>query len=159
MSENSLIKDKDHIPENTKAGLMAMNAMKPLASLEDPDSVVNRLLTGESVKSIANSFDISETAVYTWLVRNYPDMWQEIRAANSLAKLDQCEAVLDEEVTNDTVRVDGVKTNRAGLKIRAHQWNLERANRKLFGDNKGGNDNRVMVVVDREGAVQVAVDK
>ena len=58
----------------------------------------------------------------------------EIKTAASLVKLDDCESLLDEEVTEDTVRIDGVKTNRAGLKIRASQWNLERANRKLFGD-------------------------
>ena len=151
--------DTSLVPENTKAGLMAMNALKPLANLEDPHIVIDRLLSGESVKSIADSFNISETAVYTWLVRNYPNDLQEIRAGNSLAKLDQCESILDEEVTNETVRVDGVKTNRAGLKIRAHQWNLERANRKLFGESKDkidlniNNITRIERVIIRDGQV------
>lgn len=133
-STNSL--DNEHIPANTKAGLMAMNAMKPLANLPDPSIVIDRLLSGESVKSVADSFNISDTAVYTWLVRNYPNDLQEIRAGNSLAKLDQCESMLDEPISEETFRVDGVKTNRASAKIRAHQWNLERANRKLFGESK-----------------------
>ena len=134
LKDNPVPEHLAHVPANTVSGLMAMNAMKPLANLENPDEVINRLLDGESIADIAKSFGLHQTAVYAWLLRNYPDQWMEIKASSSLVKLDECEEILNKPVTEETFRVDGVETNRAAVKIRAHQWNLERANRKLFGD-------------------------
>ena len=58
-AENQIPANLEHVPANTVSGLMAMNAMKPLASLEDPDVIINRLLSGESIKDIAESYSIS----------------------------------------------------------------------------------------------------
>jgi transposase-like protein len=169
---NNLNYDKEHIPANTRAGLIAMNSGKPLAELDgDTKPILDRLEAGESAVQIANSLGINRVSLYAWLIRHCPEQWQAVATARQLSRLDECEDILDSPIATQIInkggteieivdpKLDGAIVTRARDKARMAQWHLERANKKLFGDNKGGNDNRVMVVVDREGAVQVAVDK
>ena len=143
MTETASQYDKPHIPEHTRAGLTAMNAGRPLAELQgDPSSILARL-ENESAPAIAKSLGISDVALYKWLIQHCPGEWQAIATARQLARLDECEASLDDTTT------DGVSVSRTREKAKLAQWHLERANRKLFGDSKQEGAGKVQIVIQR----------
>lgn len=123
-----------NIPRQALPGLMAMNQLRPLANAE-PADILDRLLAGESVQAIAAGYEIHRNAVYAWLLKYCPDTWMELQTARQLGKLDECEEVWDADYSGDA-RADGVGISRAREKMRQAQWHLERANRKLFGQDK-----------------------
>ena len=124
----------DHVPANARAGLTAMNAGKPLAALNgDVESIIAMFESGDTALQIAGKLGITHVALYKWLLRNCPEEWQAISAAKQLVKLDECEAVWDSKYSGDA-RADGVTVSRTREKMKQAQWHLERANRKLFGD-------------------------
>ena len=133
------------IPANTVAALAAANEGQPLAELAgDVEPIISRLETGESARQIATSLGITHVALYAWLLRHCPDRWQEISAARQLSRLDNCEQDMDsvdpsthDEYTSEIARADSITITRARETARMAQWHLERANRKLFGQDKG----------------------
>ena len=139
----------DHVPANARAGLQAMNEGKPLAALQgDPSSILARLEQGESTIEIAQTLGISRISLFCFLIRHCPEKWQELATARQLSRIEECEDILDApmavspvfnkegEKTGEIVdvRLDGANVSRAREKAKIAQWHLERANRKLFGD-------------------------
>lgn len=121
--------DKPNIPEKCRAGLIAANAKKPLANA-DPEEVLKRLRSGESVRQLAASLGISHESTYEWLLRNCPEDWVSISAAKSLARMEKAEEAMDDAD-------DNVKVAKARESHRMGAWTLERVARALYGDNKG----------------------
>lgn len=134
----------DNVPEHVKPALIAANAGKPLASLESPDLILQRLQDGESPMEIAQSLGVSDVALYKYLVRNCPDDWQAVSAARSLAKIEKAERELDSaELTPDSVSV-----SRSRESARLAMWNLERVARKMYGQrDESANGVNIQVVI------------
>lgn len=146
--------DKPHIPEKCRNGLAVANEGKPLAALQgDTSEMLQRLRGGESVNQISASLGISQTALYDWILRHCPEEFMAISAARSLSRIEKAEQDLD-------AAQDQVDIGKARESARLAQWNLERANRKLYGDNKteSGGVN-IQVVIDRGEASVNVIDQ
>lgn len=142
-----------NIPANCVNALAVAHQDKPLAQLNgDPSIILDALRTGESVPEIAQRLEISHQAIYEFLLKHCPDDWMSLQAARQLARLDDCEQVFDNENT------DNIAVSRTREKTKLAQWHLERANRKLFGDNKI-NDLQVNVQINRIERVIVKKDE
>jgi hypothetical protein len=132
--------------ESWRNGLAVMNAGKPLAALAgETEPLLARLNSGESATEIAASLGIHHTALYAYLIRHCPEQWQHLSAARQLARLDQCEQTFDD------ASADGVTISRVREKAKLAQWHLERANRKLFGQDRDSQSGMsVTVIVQRD---------
>lgn len=75
------------IPEHSKAGLLAMNADKPLAHVE-PREIVDKYLGGQSIIQIAAELGVHHTALYRFLWQRIPDDWPHIRASRAEGQYD-----------------------------------------------------------------------
>lgn len=118
--------DLTNVPANAKAGLIAMNADKPLADLDDALPILNRYEAGETIEVIAASLGISSIAVYRWLTRKAEAQWKEYQAARALADYESAEQEL-------RTATDGVTLGRARELLKSQQWKLERVLRKIYG--------------------------
>lgn len=141
-----------HVPDRCKAGLEVANAGKPLAQLKgDATEILDRLRAGETVPTISAELGIAEAALYAFLLRNAPEQWQEITAGRALSRLDKAETDLD-------TAEDQLTVSRARESAKLAQWNLERANRKLYGDAKQDNSGlTIQVLIARDGETQARV--
>lgn len=143
-------------------GLEAMNAGRPLAELnQDPAPIIAELRTGKNVRQVAAELSISHQALYEWLLKYAPDDFMSLSAARQLVRLDETDDVFDRPQDEDT-RKDGLAITRAREKARNAQWHLERANRKLFGQDKGlsisiNNITSIERVILNEGQVGIGV--
>ena len=118
------------VPANIVAALTAAHEGKPLAALVgNPQTILDRLESGESAYEIAADIGVSDTALYSWLIRTCPQEWQAISAARQLSRIDISEREIDQSG-------DNIGISRARERAKIAQWHLERANRKLFGDTK-----------------------
>lgn len=116
-----------NVPEHTKAGLLAMNAGKPLATTS-AEEILARFEGGEPITAIAKSYGITGPAVYRYLIRNAESGWREYQAANALAEHDKAEEDLK-------AATDGVTVSRARELARLQQWKLERVLRRIYGQD------------------------
>jgi hypothetical protein len=135
------------VPEKCKAGLEVANAGKPLAALNgDASSILERLRNGEGAANIAKDVGVSDVALYAFLLRNAPEQWQEISAGKALSRYEKAKSDLD--AASDQIGIG--KARESG---KFAQWDLERASRKLYGDNKqdqGGITVQVLIARDGE---------
>jgi hypothetical protein len=89
------------VPAHTVAALTAAHQGKPLAALNgDAEPILSRLESGESAYEIAQSLNVSDTALYAWLLRNCPEQWQAISAARQLSRIDISEREIDSSIDN-----------------------------------------------------------
>ena len=116
----------ERVPPNARAGLVVMNAGKPIAD-HGLQPIMDRFERGESIMQIAQDLGISHGAIYRAIIRQIPDEWQQYRSAKALGQLDQAE--------NDLSRAtDGVTVSRVREQIKMAQWQLERTCRSIYGD-------------------------
>lgn len=145
--------DKPHIPEKCRAGLAVAHQGKPLAALAgDAEPILERLRNGESVRAMAAELGVSGSAFYAWLIRNAPDEFLAISAGRSLTRIEQAEEDLDSAEDQLTV-------SKARESARLAQWTLERANRKLYGDNKQENTGVTVQVLIARDSQTITVDQ
>lgn len=140
-------KNYANVPAGLRKAMAVANADKVLAKYEgDTTEILNRLRDGESVVKIAADLGIAHISLYAWLLRNSPEEWLAISAGKALARVETAEKDMDE--ADDTVKV-----SRARESHRMGAWSLERAARKLYGDNKadaGGMTVQVLIARDGE---------
>lgn len=136
-----------HVPAKCLAGLAKANADQPLAQLQgNAEPILQRIRDGESARQVAVSLGISHNALYGFLLRNAPEAWMELSAGRCLARLEDAETLLDSAE-------DQIAVSKARESARLAQWSLERASRKLYGENKadaGGVTVQVLIVRDGE---------
>ena len=139
-------------PYNNAAGRAVANAGKPLAALNgDATSIIQRLADGESASQVAESIGVSTVALYGFLLRNAPEQWQELSAGKALHRLERARTDLD-------AAEDMLTVSRSREVAKLAQWDLERANRKLYGDSKPDNSGlTIQVLIARDGETQTRV--
>jgi hypothetical protein len=120
--------DLSKVPANTKAGLLAMNAGKPLAEIEGAEAILSRYENGEGIEAIALDLKIAPQAIYRYLSKHAQEEWKEYQAANALHEY---------QVAEDQLKTapDGVALSRARELVRSQQWKLERVLRKIYGQD------------------------
>lgn len=152
MDDNAPREYPAHVPDRCKAGLEVANANKPLAQFKgDASPILDRMRNGETATAIAQSFGITDIALYAFLLRNAPEQWQEIVAGRALSRYEKAKTDLD--AADDQVGIG--KARESG---KFAQWDLERASRKLFGDNKQDSQGvTVQVLIARDGQVHTNV--
>jgi hypothetical protein len=69
--------DRPGVPANARANIERLNANKPLANV-DPDTILDRLYAGASVKIVAAEYGVSHAAMYAYLMRACPEQWLAI---------------------------------------------------------------------------------
>lgn len=139
-------------PFNGDAGRHAANAGKPLYELKgDTSGILRRLADGERAAEIAKEFCVSQAALYAWLLRNSPEEWQAISAGRALQRYEKAKTDLDD--ANDQVTI-----SRARESARLSQWDLERAARRLYGENKDTTGVVVNVFLDQSCGGSVVID-
>ncbi len=146
----------EHVPDNVKAALTAANAGKPLAMLDSPQIILDRLSNGETAPQIAKDLGISHAALYQYLLRQCPDEWTALSAAKSLVKIEKAEMALDDaELTPDSVSVSRVRES-----ARLAMWNLERVARKMYGqkDDSQNGVNIQVVISDSDDSKTVTIE-
>jgi hypothetical protein len=142
----------DITPAQAK-GLMVANKDRPLAVFEgDAEPVLARIRDGEKAKYVAKSLGVSDVALYAFLLRNAPTAWLELSAGKALQRKAEAEEALDDE------NADRNKIARARTSAQLAQWDLEKANRKLYGESKADSGGTtVQVLVQRDGGVSTNV--
>jgi Helix-turn-helix domain of resolvase len=120
--------DLSTVPANTRAGLIAMNAGKPLAEGDGPNAILERYENGEGIEAIALDLGITPPAVYRYLARHAQEDWKEYQAANALHEY---------QLAEDQLRTasDGVSLTRARELVKSQQWKLERVLRRIYGQD------------------------
>lgn len=119
----------ENAPAHTRAGLMVMNADKPLAQPGALQAVLERLDAGESTKEIANSLGISRVAINRYLLQHAPQQWKAIQSGRALVSIEDQDEKLDDAK-------DGVALGRVRERIGLAKWNLERVARDVYGDKQ-----------------------
>ena len=104
-----------------------MNAGKPLSEPGAIQAVLDGLEAGSKVSEIAQQHKVTDFAIYKALVRNVPDEWQAIQAAQSLVERQKAK----EEIERAS---DGVQVSRGRELARMSEWTLERTCRRIYGD-------------------------
>jgi len=134
----------DNVPEHVRPALIAANAGKVLASLESPQPILDRLIAGEPIASIAKDLGLSKVALYKYLLRNCPEDWASISASMQLAKIDDAQTELDDK----TIEHDSVSVARVRESAKLATWQLERMARKLYGQrDESANGVNIQVVI------------
>lgn len=151
--DSPIPKNYANVPANLQKALRHANADKVLAKYEgDTTEVLNRLKDGESVVKVAADLGVSHYAMYAWLLRNSPDEWMALSAGKALARVEKAEQDMD--AADDQLKVS---KSRESHKMGA--WALERAARKLYGDNKTENLGvTVQVVIARDGESHAVIE-
>ncbi|MCR4298098.1 MAG: hypothetical protein NUV75_04985, partial [Gallionella sp.] len=118
-----------------RAGLLAMNAGKPLAHLTDTTRPVfarmlaSRYLDGEDIASLAVEYDVTRDRLYQILVEGDSDAWRSAQSAKALTAFQDTKEQLESAP-------DGLSLARARELHKSAQWQLEKLLRRLYGDDK-----------------------
>ena len=79
------------------------------------------------MRQIADSLAINPSAIYHFLLRNFPEEWSQFQASLSLVERDDAKREL-------RAATDGVSVSRARELGRMSEWELERTCRSIYGD-------------------------
>lgn len=152
--DSPIPKNYANVPANFRKALQVAHADKVLAKYEgDTTEILNRLTDGESVVQVAADLGISHQSLYAWLLRNDPDKWMALSAGKALARVEKAEQDMDKAP-------DQLEVSRARESHKMGAWALERAARKLYGDNKAENQGvQIQVVIARDGEVVIEAEK
>lgn len=127
--------DLDHVPANTKSGLLAMQYLEgnsKLAHLGTSEQtatlVLNRYIAGESIIHIASTLKVSSERLYMLMLEQCPEDWRKAQAGKSLKMLEECEMQLEGAE-------DGVGIGRARERGRLACWRLEKVARREYGQD------------------------
>src|SRR3990167_2222778 len=117
----------ERVTPHARPGLLKMNATAPLSQPGAIQTVLERYSRGESMRQIADSLAINPSAIYHFLLRNFPEEWSQFQASLSLVERDDAKREL-------RAATDGVSVSRARELGRMSEWELERTCRSIYGD-------------------------
>lgn len=132
----------ERVPAHTRNGLQALyekgHVFAKLADI-DPLDVLARFLKDEKIASIAADLGVHKSALNQWLLRNHEDLWKQAQVARAQTALEDAKEAMD-------TAQDGLSLTRAREKLNAAKWELEKLNRRLYGDDKNIQVNVVPVL-------------
>lgn len=97
----------------------------------DPGNIIERVLAEESTKSIAASLGVTRSALNQWLLTKAEVDWKAAQIIRAHKRKDEAE----EEIES---AADALSLARAREKLRAAQWDLERVQRRIYGQDNSG---------------------
>jgi len=86
---------------------------------------IREYAAGTPPLDIATKLGISGPTMYRYLIKHYEQDWKDIQAGKALAALDEAEEELRDAQSMAEV-------SRAGTRIRAEQWKLERVLSRIY---------------------------
>jgi AcrR family transcriptional regulator len=117
-------------------GAMITNSGKsPIASLPPEERkqlleyVMQRAYQDMRLKDVAAELGVARTSLNQALLKYCAEDWQEMQVARSMTVLEDAEQDLE---TADSMHA----VSRAGHRLRAAQWQLEKLHRRLYGEEK-----------------------
>lgn len=117
----------ERAPKHARKGLALMNRESPLSKPGALEAVLDGLEAGSKVSQLAEQHKVTDFAIYKALVRNVPDEWQAIQAAQSLVERQKAKEEIERAA-------DGVQVSRGRELARMSEWTLERTCRRIYGD-------------------------
>jgi hypothetical protein len=96
----------------------------------------------KSLEEIAGGLKVTPATLTRYLIKEREEAWKAARFAKALIESEKAEAALS---TAD----DMFKVNKAEKQLKAAQWQLERLNRKLYGQqapDEGPHDNLQIIL-------------
>ena len=121
--------------EGRRKGALIRNSGKhPLAGLPTEQrqtllrKIMDRVIDGETITSIAGEIGVSEPALSVRLLQDCPDEWRSAQTARALVRLRRAEDEMD-------AAQDPLTVARTREQVRSAQWQLERLQRRLYGQD------------------------
>ena len=97
----------------------------------DPKTVLQRYLSDESTKDIAESYGVTRQALNQFLIRTAEQEWKDAQVARAIARKESAEDDLD----NAESTPDALALSRTRERLKAAQWDLERVCRRIYGQD------------------------
>lgn len=94
----------------------------------EPQSIFARYLNGETIAQVAESYGVSDVALYYHVIKKAPEEWRDHQAAKALAKYEAAKEALESAQ-------DGLSLGRARELVKTCQWEMERTLRRLYGQD------------------------
>lgn len=109
------------------------NKQGQLAPLKevDPKQVIERVLAEESTKDIAASLGVTRSALNQWLLTQAETDWKAAQIIRAHKRKEEAEEEMD-------TAADALSLARARERLRAAQWDLERVQRRIYGQDVSG---------------------
>ena len=115
----------------------------------DPKTVLQRYLSDESTKDIAESYGVTRQALNQFLIRTAEQEWKDAQVARAIARKESAEDDLD----NAESTPDALALSRTRERLKAAQWDLERVCRRIYGqDAPPAGANAVQININLRGA-------
>ncbi len=131
------------------------NKQGQLAPLKDvdPKDVIERVLREESTKDIAASLGVTRSALNQWLLVHAETEWRAAQIIRAHKRKDEAEDEMDSAT-------DPLSLARARERLRAAQWDLERVQRRIYGQDVPNVAQAVQININlrRDAGQQTAVD-
>jgi hypothetical protein len=119
-----------------------LTANLPALKEADPKLILQRYLSDESTKVIAQSYGVTRQALGQHLLKHAETEWKEAQVARAISRKEQAEDEL-EAVTEKIENADKEQRDRIALsislareKLKAAQWDLERVCRRIYGQDQ-----------------------
>lgn len=120
----------------------------------DPKVILQRYLSDETTKQIADSYGVTRQALGQYLLKAAEAEWKDAQVARALARKESAEDDLESvEKTPDMLSL-----SRARERLKAAQWDLERVCRRIYGQDappQGANAVQINISL-RRGADETA---
>ena len=97
----------------------------------DPKTVLQRYLSDESTKDIAESYGVTRQALNQFLIKTAEQEWKDAQVARAIARKESAEDDLD----NAKATPDALALARTRERLKAAQWDLERVCRRIYGQD------------------------
>lgn len=92
----------------------------------DPKLILQRYLSDETTKQIADSYGVTRQALGQYLLKAAEVEWKDAQVARALARKESAEDDLE-------TAADALSLARARERLRAAQWDLERVCKRIYG--------------------------
>lgn len=97
-------------------------------SKADPKNVIERYLAEETTTEIAKSLGVTRSGLNYWLLEVAEEQWRKAQIIRATKRKDEAEEEMD-------TASDALTLARARERLRAAQWELERVQRRIYGQD------------------------
>lgn len=121
----------------------------PVLRDTDPKLILQRYLSDETTKQIAESYGVTRQALGQYLLKAAEAEWKDAQVARALARKESAEDDLE-------TAADALSLARARERLRAAQWDLERVCKRIYGTDSPAHVGQAVVINIDLGAANTA---
>lgn len=129
------MEEKTALTPQQRGAMIRHSGQAPIASLPEEDRkqllryVIQRAMQDQRIKDVAAEIGVHRTALNAALLKYCQEDWQEAQVARAMMNVEDAEQELE-------TAADMPAIARARERLRSAQWQLEKLNRRLFGEEK-----------------------